>query len=182
MGEVRESGVLLKEKETLKEKRIPLILLAKGNIPKDYPKDKLLEYYNLKFNLELGKEVNKSEFEMLNEEIKRWQRNENNDPSYFMLLNLAEKINLTGKYLAEIAFEEFCYPDISEAILSLALRGYKFIIVIPIDYLSGISQETFNKIEELKSKLNVEIVVAWPYSLTLLLDFIREHLYTFMGR
>jgi hypothetical protein len=62
------------------------------------------------------------------------------------------------------------------------LRGYKFIIVIPIDYLSGISQETFNKIEELKSKLNIEIVVAWPYSLTLLLDFIREHLYTFMGR
>jgi ABC-type uncharacterized transport system ATPase subunit len=89
MGEVRESGLLLKEKETLKEKRIPLILLAKGNIPKDYPKDKLLEYYNLKFNLELGKEVNKSEFEMLNEEIKRWQRNEYVDKALrFLQLNM----------------------------------------------------------------------------------------------
>jgi len=51
-----------------------------------------------------------------------------------------------------------------------------------MDYLNGLSQETYNKIEELKTKLNVEIVIAWPYSLNLLLDFIREHLYTFMGR
>src|SRR5579875_1335490 len=126
-------AVKSKEEAIKREKRKAILLVGKGNPPKDYPKEKFLEYIKLKFNLEKIDEASRKRFEELDQEIKKWPRNANNDPSYFNIVNLCEELRYALGFVTDFAFENYCSPTLSEAIYDLISRGFYSIIVVPID-------------------------------------------------
>ncbi|MDT7891479.1 MAG: hypothetical protein RQ952_01925 [Thermoproteota archaeon] len=178
-----EATLLKSKEETIRrEKKKAILLLSKGYIPKDYPKEKLLEYFILKLNYELNKNVDENKLKELENEIINWPRNPNNDPSYFNLINLREELYFVLGFNVEFAFEEYCAPRVKDAIFNLLSKGYSSIIIVPIDYIVGINERTLKEIEEIKNSKEIEIQIAWPYKLGLQADFIATHLLSFLRK
>lgn len=110
-----------------------ILLIGEGGIPIDLPKTELSKFLNLKSkidsNLPLSNEENKI-FEDLDKKIKKWKRNFRNDEYYHSLIDLQSLIFLKSKIKTDIAFLNYCEPDIYQAIESLINRGCKKIILI----------------------------------------------------
>lgn len=177
-------ATLLKTKEEMikKERKKSIVLLCRGNIPKDFPKDKLIEYLSLKKSYELGLDCDVEKLRKLEEELLNWPRSLENDPGYINILNLAEELRFILGFHVEFAFEDNCRPSLSEVLASLVSRGFYNILIVPLDYINGISESTIKIIEDFKTKNSLEINIAWPFKLGLQADFIATHVLSFMRK
>jgi len=174
--------VAIKTKEELmkKEKRRAIILVSKGSIPKDFPKEKIMEYLSLKFEVSKGGDMKR--MKELEEELKKWPRNPENDPAYFAIINLCEELRFVLGYETQFAFENYCSPSLEETLQEIIRKGYTSIIVVPLDFLTGLDENSLNIIEKIKNENFVEISIAWPYKIGHQADFIATHILSFIRR
>lgn len=93
-----------------------VILIGHGDIPSDFPKEKLKEYFRLRSLYRIGSlnEKEKKYFLELEKELKKWKRNKSNDHHYFKLKKLSRFLKKELNINVDFAFNEFCYPDIKE--------------------------------------------------------------------
>jgi len=117
-----------------------IIIIGEGGIPKDFPKNDLLKFLNIKSKIECGINLLEEEniiFEKLSSKIKKWKRNFRNDEYYHSLVDLQNLIFIKSKIKTEIAFLDYCEPDLYNAIKNLIESGYiKIILISPTLILS----------------------------------------------
>ncbi len=170
----------IKEEVIKKEAKKAILLLAKGKIPKDFPKDKALEYLRLKYSQEIGTEFDLIKLKELEEEIINWPRNPDNDPTHFNLLSLAEELSLVLGFTVDFAYEEIGEPQLIKVLNKFLRNNFSIIIVVPLDYLNGPNENTLRILNDFRNKYEVEIYLAWPYKTALQADFIATHVLSFL--
>jgi len=134
-----------------------ILLIGEGGIPKDFPKNELSKFLNLKSKIESNLELSYEEniiFENLNNKIKKWRRNFRNDEYYHSVIDLKNLIYLKSKIKTYVAFLDYCEPDIYQAIENLIDEGYKKIILITTALI--LSKEEKSKIEDVLNFINIK--------------------------
>ncbi len=134
-----------------------ILLIGEGGIPKDFPKNELSKFLNLKSKIESNLELSDEEniiFENLNNKIKKWKRNVRNDEYYHSIIDLKNLIYIKSKIKTYVAFLDYCEPDIYQAIENLIATGYKKIILITPDFI--LSKEKESKIDDILNFINIK--------------------------
>lgn len=105
-----------------------IILIGHGDIPGDFPKEKLKKYFKLRSLSKVNalNEEEKKYFLELEQELKKWRRNKSNDSHYFKLKKFSRFLKKEININVDFAFNEFCYPDIKEKFESLKHKYDEF--------------------------------------------------------
>jgi len=171
-----------------KEETIPryyktgVIILADGSLPLDYPSDKALMYLNLKNEYKYKHKTDFDKLKQLEEEIKLWPRNEQNDTYYFRILELLNQLRFTISYVIDVAFKDFCNPDLKTSLLNMISMKVQNILIIPVEFLHDPIEYVKKAIEETKADRYANVQLLWPYDLSLQVDFITEHILRFIRK
>ncbi len=111
-----------------------ILLAMHGAPPRDFPKDKLAEFFGLHFRLEPmagpARAPIEKRFRELDREMRDWPRTVNNDPFFAASMELARLLGeMAGKEVL-VGFNEFCRPDLDEAFAAAVAGGAGHIIVV----------------------------------------------------
>ncbi|MCX7798102.1 MAG: CbiX/SirB N-terminal domain-containing protein [Melioribacter sp.] len=159
------------------KQKISVVIVGHGAPAKDYPK--LSEYFKLH-------DTHSPEAEELENELRNWPRNEQNDPYWagFTKIIKVFKEKFKNFHSVHYAFNEMCAPTIEEALKSALATNPDVILVTSIMFTPGgghSEQDIPAAIEMFKEEHpNVKIIYAWPYSEVSLADFINSHLLRFI--
>ena len=111
-----------------------IVLAAHGAPPKDFPKDKLAEFFGLHFRLETmagpGRAAMEKRFRELDREMRRWPRTAENDPFFGATMELARLLGQKTGLEVEVGFNEFCRPDLDEAFAKAVEGGAERMTVV----------------------------------------------------
>jgi sirohydrochlorin cobaltochelatase len=164
-----------------------IVLAMHGIPPNDFPKNELAEFFKLHSMVEnihvpMNQDV-KSKYSILDEKIRNWPRNEQNDPFHSASYKLAERLSEISGYEVIVGYNEFCSPSIDEALQSAANKNpNKVIVVTPMMTRGGDHSEKDipTRIAGFK-ELNpqIEVVYAWPFNTDKIASFLNDHISQF---
>ena len=146
-----------------------IILVGHGGLPSDIPSEIVEKFMRIhKVRIKTGSEITKQEIE-LDRAIRLWKRTPENDPYKTGLETLASEM---GKFLEgyhiKTAYNEFCYPDIEDAISELAQESYSKIILVTTMITRGGSHsekeipEELNKFQRKHPTNFVTLILKMP--------------------
>ncbi len=151
------------------EQDIAIVLAAHGAPPTDYPPMRVGIQMMLEF---AGRKVQRIGLlrawrERLEREVRMWPRTRDNDPYKAAVDNLAAALALRLGLPVTVAYNEFCAPDIAEAIDRVVAQGARRVIVLPTMLVRG-NSHTEQEIQEAVAESaarhpGVPIEYAWPY-------------------
>jgi len=152
-------------------------------LPIDLPYDLRRDYLTLKFKA-LRSPEEEARFQSLESRVLNWPRTPGNDPYAHSLRILAEELERRGRYAKVwVAFNEFCRPKLIEAIEDACRSEIDVIVVVTTMTTRGGEHSEVEipaVIDEYRGKCRKEIIYAWPFDVSrvvnLLSDTIEEHL------
>ncbi len=157
-----------------------LVLVGHGVPPRGYDLKKVSRYIELEKMAEKGDPSAVKEFYELDREVRSIPRTRENDPYWFYLNELANKIRERGIFKnVYVAFNEFSPPSIEES-LNRAIKENpgSYIIVVPTMIIPGgahSEKDIPEKISEFRRRYpESRIIYAWPYQMDKLVDFFIE--------
>ena len=163
-----------------------IILASHGSIPKNFPRKELSEFFSLHSlaetgRLQAGQQV--SRYEELESKLRTWPRTGENDAFFHASNELAREIEkLSGKSVI-CGFNEFCSPDIAQAIKQAVERGAKKIIVVTSMLTRGGEHaeiEVAQTVQQAKGEYpDVSITYAWPFDTTRVAKFLLNQVKNF---
>lgn len=148
-----------------------IVLAMHGAPPLDFPKDELTEFFKLHVQMEMVSEqmqkTIKPRYEELEEKVRTWPRNDENDPFFAGAVDMAGHLQKVSGYNVFIGFNEFCSPTLEEAIIKANENKPERIIVITPMMTKGGEHAGYDipkAIENVKSQNpEIPIVYAWPF-------------------
>ncbi|MEW6026347.1 MAG: CbiX/SirB N-terminal domain-containing protein [Planctomycetota bacterium] len=148
-----------------------VILAMHGAPPAGFPREELEELVSLHERLEGqpdGKDsAREQQHAKLDAKIRAWPRTPQNDPFYFASERMAQGLSRELGCEVIAGFNEFCAPDIDQAIDRAATEGAGRIIVITPMLTSGgrhAAEDIPEIIKRAKEKYPyIPIVYAWPF-------------------
>jgi len=162
------------------------VIVGRGDIPTDFPRKELGEYFALKAKIISGEILSKEEsdrFEELNESLRKWKRNNRNDEYWEGFFDVISHIMRNAGSPVYFAFYQYCSPSITEAIGRAVKNKCKRIILVPAMFIPG------DRMCELEIKERVEfskilypeaeIIYAWPYPEEEVANFIIKQIERF---
>ena len=161
-----------------------IILVGHGGLPSDIPSEIVEKFMRThKARVRSGSEITKEEIE-LDRAIRMWNRTPENDPYKTGLESLASEMeNYLDGYHIKTAYNEFCYPDIENAISELAEDNFSKIILVTTMITRGGSHSEKEIPEELKKfqaqHPTVDIEYAWPFCMKSFAEFLGNHAQSF---
>ena len=161
-----------------------IILVGHGGLPSDIPSEIVEKFMRThKARVRSGSEITKEEIE-LDRAIRMWKRTPENDPYKTGLESLASEMeNYLDGYHIKTAYNEFCYPDIENAISELAEDNFSKIILVTTMITRGGSHSEKEIPEELnkyqKKHPTIDIQYAWPFCMKSFAEFLGEHAKSF---
>jgi len=151
-------------------KKSIIILATHGAPPRDFPRPEMAEFFTLHSQVEAGKTLELGPLEryhFLEHKMRRWPRNEGNDPFYTASAALAAELEKQAGIKVLLAFNEFCAPDISQAIDDAVNQGTDNITVVtPMLTRGGNHAEieiTGIVNQAIRRYPGVRIIYAWPF-------------------
>jgi sirohydrochlorin cobaltochelatase len=150
-----------------------IVLAMHGVPPRDLPSQEVAESMRLHMQLERmpadapARAETEAHFRTLDERIRAWPRSEANDPYHAASLRLAEALGRASGCPVVVGFNEFCAPDIGQALDQTAAGGAERVVVVtPMMTVGGEHAEV-----ELPEQVaaarrrhpGVAFVYAWPY-------------------
>ena len=158
-----------------------LILAMHGMPPRDFPKEEMAEYFRqynpFHHHSPHGHDHGNTRFAELDAKMRKWPRNPQNDTFYGAAYRLAECLKEATGYPVVVGFNEFCAPDLHEAIDQAAGQGADTIVVItPIMTPGGIHSEvdipqTIKQSQARHPAIRFEYV--WPFDLRDVAGFLK---------
>lgn len=146
-----------------------VVLVGHGGVPKDFPRERLMELKRLERERRSGEGRGASSRELeLDGELRNWPRTDATDPYRAGLRRIAEALatRLDDAELV-VAYNEFCAPSVSDAIEDAIARGATHVVVIPTMLTPGGSHSEVDipeTLAEVRARhAGVEIVYAWPF-------------------
>ena len=180
-------GPLASKSEHEKTARRAVVLVGHGGVPRDYPRDRLMQLRALETQRRVSGSPLSQEEEALEQELRHWPRTSANDPYQTGLKSLAAHLRprLEPARLV-LAYNEFCAPTVAEAIRTLAAEGVTDIVAVPSMFTPGgvhAEIEIPQTINELRAELpHLMLQYAWPFAGEHLAAFFVEHLRQSDGR
>jgi sirohydrochlorin cobaltochelatase len=177
------------KKRSIEDKMsIAVVLAMHGIPPKDFPREEMMELFGLHHRLQHVSghelEVLKKQHDELEEKMRQWPRNQENDPFFYASLEVARKMeDILGEKVL-VGFNEFCAPTIEEAIEeAVSLSTDKVIVLTPMMTKGGEHSEKDipRAIERARKKHpRIEMVYAWPFDTDEVGKFLAEHVRRFL--
>ncbi len=149
-----------------------ILLAMHGAPPNDFPKNELAEFFELRGKLKRAGEIAPDlirRHDALDLKMQRWPRTPENDPFYTGSEELAGHLSRkTGREVV-IGFNEFCGPDMEEAldkaVASAGPEG-KVVVITPMMTRGGEHAKSDIPAAIRKAQQKhpaAEIVYAWPF-------------------
>jgi sirohydrochlorin cobaltochelatase len=168
----------------VKNLKTAVILIGHGGLPSDIPSEIVENFMRLhKVRIKTGSKITKEEIE-LDRAIRLWKRTPENDPYKAGLESLASEMeNYLDGFHIKTAYNEFCHPDIEDAVDELVKDNYsKFILVTTMITRGGSHSE-----KEIPEELNslrekhptIDIQYAWPFCMKNFAEFLAKHVQYF---
>ncbi len=160
--------------------RRAVILVGHGGVPKDVPRDLVLQLKRLESERRAADRPRSAEERKLDSRIRHWPRTPATDPYAAGLESLAARLRprLDGARLA-IAYNEYCAPSLEQAVDTLAGEGITEISIVTTMFTPGGSHseiEIPESVAALQQKHpGLKLHYAWPYDLDLVAGMIAEH-------
>ncbi len=159
-----------------------VVLAMHGSPPTDFPRRELGEFFSLHMQLEHGvvaeerRPILGSRYTELEEKMCSWPRTEQNDPFYAASHKIATKLSQATGYEVIVGFNEFCAPNLYDALSQAVRRGATEIVVITpmmtpggehaeIDIPAAISRAQ-------KRYPEVDFRYAWPFDTDAVAQFL----------
>ncbi|MDD2251602.1 MAG: CbiX/SirB N-terminal domain-containing protein [Dehalococcoidales bacterium] len=147
-----------------------IVLATHGAPPKDFPRQEMAEFFKLHSMAETGRPMAQAEsmrYEELENKMRLWPRCIENDPFYHASHLLAAEMQKQSGLRVIPGFNEFCAPDITQALESAIEQGArKVVVVTPMLTRGGMHAEVeIAQIVEQVSKENPDVCIAyaWPF-------------------
>lgn len=174
--------------EKKKDPRKPVIVLAMhGTPPLDFPKEEKAALFSLRARLKHPptdySEI-KRRLDALDLKMRRWPRTDANDPFYAGSRKLAGHLREETKWNVIVGFNEFCSPDIGEAIdQAVATSPEKVIVITPMmtqggSHSKGDIPEAIKHAREKHPE--TEIIYAWPFPAADVARFLSKQIDQFL--
>ena len=111
-----------------------IVLAMHGSPPNDFPRAELGEFFALHARLEASPVSHspalESRYEELAGKLKNWPRTPGNDPYYAASHALAQALQKESGLEVVLGFNEFCAPEIGEALSQAAGSGASKLLVV----------------------------------------------------
>ncbi len=161
-----------------------VVLVGHGGLPKDCPPELVQKFKQLEGRRRVSGQPPSEEELELDRQIREWPRSPESDPYQAGLLALAGRLApLLNGIRLEVAYNEFCAPDLIRAVEKLIAEGVKEITVVPTMFTPGGSHSEVEIPEILRSlRANhpeVRLRYAWPFDLERLAEMLVTHLRQF---
>lgn len=149
-----------------------VILVGHGGIPKDCPRDLVMQLKRLEGARRAGGHPPSAEEQDLDRKIRQWPRSAQTDPYQAGLQTLAATLQprLNGA-LFTVAYNEYCAPTLEEAVADLVGQGATDITIVTTMVTPGGSHSEI-EIPETLARLRttyeaITLRYAWPFDLDL---------------
>ena len=164
-----------------------IVLAMHGTPPKDFPGQELAEFFRLHSLANAGKSSNQESpqdrYSFLDNKMRNWPRNEQNDPFHAASQELAAHLREVSGYEVIVGYNEFCAPSLDEALQSAVDKGAtKIVVATPMMTKGGehTEKDIPAKIKEFNKRYpKIEIVYAWPFNTAQVARFLSEHISRF---
>jgi len=150
-----------------------IILATHGAPPRDFPRPEMGEFFKLHSQVEAGKTLEPGEMERyhrLETKMRRWPRDERNDPFYTASTGLAAEMEKQTGMQVLVGFNEFCAPDIGQALDEAVSQGAGSITVVTPMLTRGGNHAEIEIAgivnQAIERHPGVRIVYAWPFETT----------------
>lgn len=168
-----------------------IVLAMHGVPPNDLPGQEVAELMRLHLQVEQmpadapARAETEARFRALDERIRAWPRSEANDPYHAASIRMAEALGRACGSPVVVGFNEFCAPDIGQALDQAAAGGARRVVVVtPMMTPGGEHAEV-----ELPKKVaaahqrhpGVAFVYAWPYEPEAVAQFLAQQAMRFAG-
>ncbi len=168
--------------------RIAVVLAMHGVSPRDFPKEEMMELFELHHRIfqasDSERDVLRKRHDVLEEKMRNWPRNPENDPFYGASLEIAHALKKILGTEVFVGFNEFCAPTIEDAIGKAASHSpEKIVVATPMMTRGGEHSEkdiprAVRRAQELYP--GVEIIYAWPYDISDVAGFLAAHIKRFV--
>lgn len=158
-----------------------------GVPPNDFPRPELAEFFTLQGRLTRAagpeKESLTKRYSQLEDKMRSWPRSPQNDPFYVTSITLAERLSGITHNEVLVGFNEFCAPELKEALDKAIEKGAdKIVVVTPMMTRGGEHAEVDipATINEFRShQPHIDVVYAWPYGIDEVAGFLAQHISRF---
>jgi sirohydrochlorin ferrochelatase len=158
-----------------------VILATHGSPPNNFPEDELREFFELHARFGVGNapdSVAQKRYIELETRMRGWKRNSQNDPFYVSSLELAKYMEKLLQLPVFTAFNEFCAPRVSDAIIDTAEQGAERVIVVTSMLTRG-GEHAEVDIREAVEKAShdypeIEFIFAFPFPAKDIARFLSE--------
>ncbi|MEO2054274.1 MAG: CbiX/SirB N-terminal domain-containing protein [Nitrospira sp.] len=172
-----------------KEPQKPVIVLAMhGTPPLDFPREEKAALFSLRARLKHPPPDDsdlKQRLKTLDLKMRRWPRTAKNDPFYAGSHKLAGHLCGETGWNVVVGFNEFCSPDIDEALdEAVAASPEKVIVITPMmtqggSHSKGDIPEAIQRAR--KKHPTIEIIYAWPFTATDVAQFLSKQIDQFLN-
>ena len=168
-----------------------IVLVMHGVPPKDFPRREISEMMGLHARLEnlhmpaAEREALAVRFQELDQKIRTWPRNEENDRFFAASHELAGELAAASGSEVFLGFNEFCSPDVAQALEHAVASGAKRVAVITPMMTPGGEHSDVEIPEQIEDARgiypDVEFVYAWPYQMRDVAGFLAEQVRRAVG-
>lgn len=164
--------------------KIVLLLAMHGAPPRDYPKEKLVDFFGLHYRVAAmkgpGGAAMEKRLDELDSELRKWPRTGENDPFYASSLRLAELLKeRTGRDVV-LGFNEFCEPDLDDAFGEAVRKGAQRILVVTPMMTPGgehAEEDIPAAVRRARERApGVEIEYVWPFDQSEVAGFLASQI------
>jgi sirohydrochlorin cobaltochelatase len=166
-----------------------ILLAMHGATPNDFPEEERVAYFRLRAQLKLSalpdRTAVQTEHDRLDTKIRAWPRTAQNDPFYVGSQALAEALKEASGCPVIVGFNEFCAPDLDQALDQAAALPYHAIIVVtPMmtvggGHAEGDLPEAIQRAQ--KRHPDRQIRYAWPFPTAAIARFLAEQIRPFIS-
>ena len=165
-----------------------VLLVMHGIPPRDFPPQELGEFFMLRTRLERATGTDRDHmlerYSALERKMRGWPRTPQNDPFFAASQEMAAGLSKATGYDVAIAYNEFCAPDVEEALARVAARGADQVVALTPMLTQG-GEHAEVEIPALLTKFQaahpaVRVVYAWPFDAAHVAKFLAEQVKRFV--
>lgn len=162
-----------------------IVLAMHGMTPKDFPEGEKNQFFKLRAALSrpepgLDRQASLKRLEELDRKMRQWPRTPQNDPFHFAATKLAEHLSAKTGYEVRLGYNEFCAPDLPQALDLAAESGAQRVLVVtPMMTRGGNhSEEEIPQLveEAVKRHPGTRFIYAWPFAEEEIASFLASQL------
>lgn len=161
-----------------------------GQSPSDFPKAEKMEFFRLHSQLShlagAEREAAQKRHDEIERQMRKWPRTRENDLYYFASYELAEALSQAAGNKVIVGFNEFCAPDIYDAIDEAAkLSPEQICVITPMMTRGGGHSE--HEIPEIvreaqKKHPQFPIMYIWPFESAEIGKFLASQIELFLAK